>query len=81
MIPTIPPGGRQFGFGDADFADGGSDRLVDALVCRGEPAKIAAHVESHLAAGANHVCIQAFRADGRPGPDETLLESLAGLIN
>jgi len=62
------------------IADGGSDRLVDALVCWGEPEKIAAHIQSHLDAGADHVCIQAYRADGTPGPDETLLETLAGLI-
>ena len=71
----------QFGFEERDFADGGSDRLVDALVCWGEPDKIAAHVRAHLDAGANHVCIQAFRADGKPGPDEGLLESVAGLID
>jgi probable F420-dependent oxidoreductase len=80
-LPNYQNNLRQFGFGDDDFADGGSDRLVDALVCWGEPEKVAAHIESHLKAGANHVCIQAFRADGRPGPDETLLERIAGLIN
>lgn len=79
-LPNYQNNLKQFGFTDADFAVGGSDRLVDALVCWGEPAKIAAHVQSHLDAGANHVCIQAFRADGRPGPDEVALEVLAGLI-
>lgn len=79
-LPNYQNNLRQFGFGDADFADGGSDRLVDALVCWGEPEKIAAQIQSHLDAGADHVCIQAYRADGTPGPDETLLETLAGLI-
>ena len=80
-LPNYQNNLRQFGFGDEDFADEGSDRLVDALVCWGEPEKIAAHIQSHLDAGANHVCIQAYRADGLPGSDETLLETLAGLIN
>ncbi len=80
-LPNYQNNLRQFGFGDDDFADGGSDRLVDALVCWGEPEKIAAHVQAHLDAGANHVCIQAYRADGAPGADETLLEALAGLID
>ena len=80
-LPNYQNNLRQFGFGDEDFADGGSDRLVDALVCWGEPEKIAAHVQAHLDAGANHVCIQAYRADGAPGADETLLEALAGLID
>jgi probable F420-dependent oxidoreductase len=80
-LPNYQNNLRQFGFGDADFADGGSDRLVDALVCWGEPEKIADHIQSHLDAGANHVCIQAYRADGSPGADEALLETLAGLID
>ena len=80
-LPNYQNNLRQFGFGDEDFAEGGSDRLVDALVCWGEPEKIAAHVQAHLDAGANHVCIQAYRADGAPGADETLLEALAGLID
>lgn len=79
-LPNYQNNLRQFGFGDEDFADGGSDRLVDALVCWGEPEKIAAHIQAHLDAGANHVCIQAYRADGAPGADEALLETLAGLI-
>lgn len=79
-LPNYQNNLKQFGFDDADFKDGGSDRLVDALVCWGTPKKIAAHIESHLDAGANHVCIQAYRADGTPGADETLLETLAGLI-
>jgi len=51
-LPNYQNNLRQFGFGDEDFADEGSDRLVDALVCWGEPEKIAAHVQSHLDAGA-----------------------------
>jgi probable F420-dependent oxidoreductase len=79
-LPNYQNNLKQFGFSDEDFADGGSDRLVDALVCWGEPEKIAAHIQAHLDAGANHVCIQAYRADGAPGADEELLEKLAGLI-
>jgi probable F420-dependent oxidoreductase len=71
---------KQFGFNDADFADGGSDALVDALVCWGEPEKIADHVRVHLDAGADHVCIQAFPADGSFGIDEVLLERLSELL-
>ncbi|WP_189991724.1 TIGR03620 family F420-dependent LLM class oxidoreductase [Streptomyces rubradiris] len=53
---------RRLGFGDADFADGGSDRLVHALVAIGEQ-EIAQRVNAHLAAGADHVCLQALPAD------------------
>jgi probable F420-dependent oxidoreductase len=80
-LPNYQNNLRQLGFGDADFADGGSDHLVDALVCWGDAEKIAAHIEEHLEAGANHVCIQAYRSDGAPGADEALLETLAKRIN
>ncbi|BDI23691.1 LLM class F420-dependent oxidoreductase [Herbiconiux sp. L3-i23] len=49
---------RRAGFTDADIVDGGSDELVDALVVHGDAATIAASVEAHLAAGADHVCVQ-----------------------
>ncbi|MGP4021234.1 hypothetical protein [Saccharopolyspora sp. 5N708] len=47
-----------FGFTEADFADGGSDRLVDAVVAWGDAEGIKRRVEQHLVAGADHVCIQ-----------------------
>jgi probable F420-dependent oxidoreductase len=49
---------RSLGFGDEDLADGGSDRLVDAVVAWGSPDDVAARVHEHLAAGADHVCVQ-----------------------
>ena len=49
---------RTLGYDDADFADGGSDRLIDALIPSGDAAAVAAGVHEHLAAGADHVCVQ-----------------------
>ena len=46
---------RRLGFTDDDFADHGSDRLIDALVLHGNPATVAAGVFAHLDAGADHV--------------------------
>ncbi|HKE80082.1 MAG TPA: LLM class F420-dependent oxidoreductase [Solirubrobacteraceae bacterium] len=57
-MPNYTNNLRRLGFGDEDVADGGSDRLVDAVVAWGEPEAIAARVAEHLAAGADHVCIQ-----------------------
>lgn len=68
---------RTLGFEDADFAGGGSDRLVDAIVAWGDEAAIAARIRAHHDAGADHVCIQPLRPDGIPGPDLRLLEALA----
>jgi probable F420-dependent oxidoreductase len=49
---------RELGFSDADFADGGSDALVDTIVSWGDPQAIAERVRAHLDAGADHVCVQ-----------------------
>jgi probable F420-dependent oxidoreductase len=68
---------RWLGFTDADLADGGSDRLVDAIVAWGDETAIAARIRAHHEAGADHVCIQPLRPDGEPGPDTRALEALA----
>jgi probable F420-dependent oxidoreductase len=72
---------RWLGFGDDDLADGGSDRLVDAIVAWGDEKAIAARIQAHRDAGADHVCIQPFRPDGAPGPDLRILEALAPAKN
>ena len=76
-LPNYQRNLRDFGFDDADFTDGGSDRLVDALIAWGPPAAINARIEEHFSAGADHVCIQPLRVDGQQGPDLALLEALA----
>jgi probable F420-dependent oxidoreductase len=56
---------RRLGFGDDDFGDpkAASDRLVDAIVARGDVEAIARRVRAHHDAGADHVCLQVLRAD------------------
>lgn len=49
---------RRLGWADADLSDGGSDALIDALVAHGSADIVAAKVSEHLAAGADHVCVQ-----------------------
>ena len=53
---------RRVGFVDDDLAGGGSDRLLDALVAWGDVDAIRTRVSEHLAAGADHVCIQPLPA-------------------
>jgi len=67
----------ELGFTEQDYADEGSDKLVDAIVAWGDKAAIRARIQAHWDAGADHVCIQALRNDGEMGPDESLLEILA----
>jgi len=62
-LPNYANNLRRLGFGDDDFAGGGSDRLVDALVAWGDPETVAARVAEHFAAGADHVTLHALSAD------------------
>jgi probable F420-dependent oxidoreductase len=63
-LPNYTNNLRRLGFGDEDFAAGGSHRLIDALVAWGDEEAIAARVRQHRAAGADHVCIQVLSEDG-----------------
>jgi probable F420-dependent oxidoreductase len=70
---------RRFGFGDDDLSEGGSDRLVDAIVAWGDPDAIAERVRAHLDAGADHVAIQVLTTEPGSVPREAwhmLAESL-----
>jgi probable F420-dependent oxidoreductase len=53
---------QRFGYTDDDIADGGSDRLIDAVIPHGSAGQIADAVRAHLDAGANHVCLQPLGA-------------------
>ena len=63
-LPNYTNNLRRLGFGDADFSDGGSDRLVDAIVAWGNEDAIASRVREHMDAGADHVCIQVLSEEG-----------------
>jgi probable F420-dependent oxidoreductase len=80
-LPNYQNNLRWLGFGDDDLVDGGSDRLVDAIVAWGDEKAIAERIQAHRDAGADHVCIQPFRSDGAPGPDLRILEALAPAKN
>ena len=70
---------RIAGLDDADLADGGSDRLVDATVAWGDEEAIRQRVQAHLDAGADHVCIQ-VAAPWDEVPAEQLRRLAAALI-
>jgi probable F420-dependent oxidoreductase len=59
---------QRLGFTERDFADGGSDELIDALIPHGPPGAIAEAIEAHFDAGADHVCVQPI-ADAYPPVD------------
>jgi probable F420-dependent oxidoreductase len=51
------------GFTPEELADGGTDRLVDAIVAWGSAAQIADRVREHLASGADHVALHVIGGD------------------
>ena len=69
-LPNYSNNWKRQGFTDDDLADGGSDRLVDALVVWGDEATIAARIQDHRDAGADHVCIQVLTDDPQAFPAE-----------
>ena len=52
----------RLGFRDEDLEGDASDRLVDAIVAWGDVDAVRDRVAAHLAAGADHVCVQAIGA-------------------
>lgn len=70
---------RWLGFSDNDFADGGSDALVDALIAAGDEETIVARVHEHLQAGATQVAVNPLE-EGDPFARETLGRLASALL-
>lgn len=66
-LPNYVNNLRRLGWGDADLAGDGSDRLIDAVIACGDIEMIVGRVRAHLDAGADQVCIQ-VRADASSDP-------------
>ncbi len=66
---------RRLGFTDNDVRKPGSDKLIDAVVAYGTPEAIAARLNEHLEAGADHVAIQVLGG----WPEDKLLAALGEL--
>ena len=82
-LPNYTNNLRRYGFGDDDFADGGSDRLVDAIVAWGDVDAVGRRVRAHHDAGADHVCVQVVTSDYSPGVEQwrRLADALALLTS
>lgn len=63
---------RKLGYSDADFANGGSDQLIDMLVGWGHAAALEAHLAAHLTAGATRVIVMPVD----PAPTELEMKTL-----
>jgi probable F420-dependent oxidoreductase len=62
-LPNYTNNFLRLGFIEADFQNGGSDRLIDAIIAWGDLDQIRSRVHAHHAAGADHVCIQVLTKD------------------
>jgi probable F420-dependent oxidoreductase len=71
---------KRFGFDDADFADGGNDRLVDTICVWGDIDAVATRVREHLDAGADHVAVQVLVDDRRGLPRKEWAELAPALL-
>jgi probable F420-dependent oxidoreductase len=70
---------RRLGWTDDELRDGGSDRLVDAVVAWGDASAITDRITAHFAAGADHVSIQVLADDIPIVELEALAPALIGL--
>jgi probable F420-dependent oxidoreductase len=77
QLPNYVNNLRHLGYVDADFAEGGSDHLVDDIVAWGDETAVANRVHAHLDGGADHVVIQPL---GTPGRAMETLERLSGAM-
>ena len=74
-LPAYQKNLGALGFNQTDLANGGSDRLVDAIVAWGDETKLRTRVEAHYKAGAN--CILPLNAADGLVPNPRTLQALA----
>jgi probable F420-dependent oxidoreductase len=65
-LPNYRNSWKRLGFTEAEI-DGQTDRFLDTVFAWGGPEQIAARVREHLAAGADHVCIQVLHPGAATG--------------
>jgi probable F420-dependent oxidoreductase len=70
----------RLGWTEDDLSGGGSDRLVDALVCWGGADAIRTRVRAHLDAGADHVSVQVLAPDPSEMPLAQIRELAPALL-
>jgi len=67
----------RIGFSEAELANGGSDRFIDAMGLWGDAATIKRGLRAHFDAGATHVAIQPVHEEGDLAARDAILKSLA----
>jgi probable F420-dependent oxidoreductase len=67
-LPNYANNFLRLGFDEADFQNGGTDRLIDAIIAWGDLYAIRNRIRAHQSAGADHVCIQVLTEDPQALP-------------
>jgi probable F420-dependent oxidoreductase len=77
VLPNYRNNWLRTGFSEADLANGGSDRFIDAMCLWGDAETVKKGLRAHFAAGATHVCLQPVHADGDFAARDRMLAALA----
>ena len=78
-LPNYVNNWLRLGFTEAELADGGSDRFIDAMVLSGDAEAVKRGLRAPFEAGATHVCLQPVTEDGDTRHRDAMLEALADL--
>ena len=76
-LPNYRDNWLRIGFTEADLADGGSDRFIDAMVAWGDAETVRGKLRAHFDAGATHVCLQPVHAEDDFTARDAALKALA----
>jgi len=76
-MPNYRNNWLRLGFSEADLADGGNKRFLNAMVVWGTQATIEARMQEHYDAGADHVCVQPVHRAGDLDEAKAMVEALA----
>jgi probable F420-dependent oxidoreductase len=79
-LPNYTNNFLRLGFEEGDFKDGGSNKLIDATIARGDLNAIRKRIGEHHQAGADHVCIQVLTADPKALPMPEWRELAAAIL-
>jgi len=77
VLPNYRNNWLRDGFTEADLADGGSDRFIDAMMLWGNADTVKKGLRAHFEAGATHVCLQPVHTDGDFAQRDRILSALA----
>jgi len=77
VLPNYRNNWLREGFSEAELADGGNDRFIDAMVLWGDAPTVKKGLRAHFEAGATHVCLQPLHEDGDFAARDRMLAALA----